>query len=141
MEPFMSILWLAGFVIALVVEAGCICLLSVWFAGGALVAMVAALLGAQIWLQVVLFFAVSIVLLALVRPLAKKHFLPKLEKTNADALVGATGLTTSAVDEDRGWVKVQGMDWSARSEHGPIPEGKHVRVEKIRGVKLYVTEQ
>ena len=94
------------------------------------------------WLQVLLFFAVSIVLLAALRPLVKKHFTPKLEKTNVDAVVGTTGTVISPIDniQATGRVKLGGMEWTARSTSGePIGEGTIVKVDRIEGVKAFVT--
>ena len=142
MQEYMSVLWLIGFVIALVVEGSCICLLAVWFAGGALAAMAAALLGAQIWRQVVLCFAVSIALLALVRPIARKHFTPKLARTNIDSVIGARGYVTQDIDNlsAPGTVKLGGMEWTARSTSGePVPQGTLVQVDKFEGVKVFVS--
>ena len=138
----MPILWLIVFIAALVVEGSCICLLAVWFAGGALAALAASLLGGQIWLQVVLFFAVSIALLALVRPLARKHFTPKLERTNIDSVIASRGYVTARIDnlQATGTVKLGGMEWSARSSDGAsIEAGTLVQVDKIEGVKVFVT--
>ena len=94
------------------------------------------------WLQVLLFFAVSIVLLAALRPLVKKHFTPKLEKTNVDAVVGTTGTVISPIDNIQapGRVKLGGMEWTARSTSGePIAEGTIVKVDRIEGVKAFVS--
>ena len=135
-------LWLAlmiGFVIA---EAACpFHLVSVWFAVGSLVAMIAAVLGAQLWLQIVLFLAISVVLLAAMVPLVRKFIIPKQTKTNVESVIGSMGYVTEAVDNisAAGQVKLGGMYWTARSENGhPIPVGTLVEVTKIEGVKAFV---
>ena len=77
-------------------EAATVSLVSTWFAAGALAAMVTSLLGGELWLQVVIFAVVSGVLLALLRPIAKKHFTPKLTRTNVDSVVGTEGIARIA---------------------------------------------
>lgn len=137
-----AIVWFCAMLLFLVIEANTVTIVSAWFAGGALAALIASLLGGPMWLQVLLFFAVSIVLLAALRPLVKKHFIPKLEKTNVDAVVGTTGTVISPIDniQATGRVKLGGMEWTARSTSGePIAEGTIVKVDRIEGVKAFVT--
>ena len=102
----------------------------------------AAVLGAEIWLQAVLFFAVSAVLLACLRPFVRKFIKPKVVATNVDAIVGSTGYVTAPIDNiaAQGQVKLGAMEWSARSTGGePIPEKTLVKVDRIEGVKVFVT--
>ena len=80
--------WFVMLVLFILVEANTVTLVSSWFAAGALIAMIVSFFGAPIWLQAVLFFVISIVLLAAFRPLAKKYFTPKLTKTNVDSIIG-----------------------------------------------------
>lgn len=138
-----AITWLVLLAAFLIVEAVCaVHLVSIWFAAGALAALLASLLGAEIWLQIVLFLAVSCVLLALLWPFTRKVLKPKLMKTNVDAVIGSTGLVTAAIDNlsAAGQVKLGAMEWSARSSTGvPIPAGTTVQVDRIEGVKVYVT--
>ena len=104
--------------------------------------MVAALLGGPLWLQVTLFLAVSAVLLALLRPLVKRYISPEITATNVDSVIGSTGLVTTAIDNASaaGQVKIGGMDWTARSTSGePIEVGTLVKVDKIEGVKAFVS--
>ena len=136
------IVWLAILIAMLVVEANTITLVSLWFAFGALAALIASLLGAEIWLQAVLFLGISAVLLACLRPLARKHLTPRITRTNVDSVVGAQGFVTADIDNvaAAGQVKLGAMYWSARSTSGaPIPEGTLVRVDRIEGVKVYVS--
>lgn len=138
----MVILWVALLVIFIITEVLTVSLVSVWFAAGALAATVCALLGGEVWLQAVLFFAVSGVMLFLLRPVAKKHFTPKLTRTNVDAVVGSTGKVTLCIDNDAasGQVKLGAMEWTARSTSGAvIEEGTRIRVDKIEGVKAFVS--
>ena len=137
-----TILWLALLIGFIWIEASTVSLVSSWFALGALVALIASALGAEIWLQVVLFFVVSGVCLVLLRPIIKKHFTPKLVKTNVDSVIGTKGYVTAAVDNltGAGQVKLGAMYWTARSTSGePIPEGTLVKVDRIEGVKAFVS--
>lgn len=137
------IIWFGLFLAFIVVEASCpFHLVSIWFAAGSLVAIVVSLLGGPVWLQVALFLVVSCLLLVLLWPLIKKFINPKLTKTNVDAIVDSQGIVTAAIDNvlAAGRVKLGGMEWTARSTTGdPIPEGTLVRVDKVEGVKVFVT--
>lgn len=130
-------------VVFLIAEAACpIHLVSIWFALGALVALLCAALSAPVWLQITLFVVVSGVLLALLWPLAKKFLNSKVTATNVDSVVGSVGRVTTDIDnvEARGQVKLGGMEWTARSTSGdPISVGTEVRVDRVEGVKVYVT--
>ena len=138
----LTILWLALLVVFLVTEAATVTMVSLWFAAGALTALAASLLHAPVRLQVVLFLAVSALLLAALRPMARKHFTPKLSKTIVDAVVGSQGYVTADIDNvsATGTVKLGAMEWTARSTAGcAIPKGTLVQVDKIEGVKAFVT--
>lgn len=138
----MTIVWAVLLIAFIWVEASTVGLVSVWFAAGSLAAGIASLLGAEIWLQVVLFFGVSGVPLLLLRPIAKKHFTPKLTKTNVDAVIGSIGKVLKRIENDaaEGQVKLGAMEWTARSTSGDvIEEGTLVRVDRIEGVKVYVS--
>lgn len=136
-------IWLGLMILFIITEAVCaIHLVSIWFAAGALVAMIAAALGAKLWLQITLFLLVSGVLLALLWPLVKKFLRPNLKKTNIDSIIGTTGLVTITVDnmESTGQVKLNGMEWTARSTSGKIIDPHtEVKVDRIEGVKVFVT--
>ena len=137
-----TILWLGLMVLFLLVEANTVSVVSIWFAVGALVALVASLAGAEIWLQAVLFFVVSAGLLAALRPVVRKYFKPKLTKTNVDAVIGSQGYVTAQIDNlsGKGQVKLGAMEWTARSTDGSvISEGTLVKVDRIEGVKAFVT--
>lgn len=137
-----AVLWFILIVVFLAMESSTVSLVSIWFAAGSLVAMLAALLGAEIWLQIVLFVAVSVLLLASLRSVVKKFITPKLVKTNVDAVVGKTGPVLETVDniQGTGRVKLGGMEWSARSTAGAsIEEGTLVKVDRVEGVKVFVT--
>jgi membrane protein implicated in regulation of membrane protease activity len=138
-----AIFWLVLMLVFLVVEAVCaIHLVSIWFAAGSLVAMVVSLVGGEIWLQITVFLAVSCVILALMWPFVRKFLNPGLKKTNIDSVIGSTGLVTVAVDNVSalGQVKLNGMEWTARSTTGAVIEpGTVIRVDRIEGVKVFVS--
>ena len=137
-----AILWLVLLIVFLVVEAVTVTLVSLWFAAGALAALLVSFFGAAIWLQVLIFLAGSSIALAALRPMARKYIKPKVTATNVDAVIGSTGLVTVAVDNvtAAGQVKLGAMVWSARSTSGdPIPEGTLVRADRIEGVKVFVS--
>lgn len=135
-------IWFGVMLAFLVVEASCpIHLVSIWFAAGSLVAMIAAALGAEVWLQIVLFVAVSAVLLISLWPFTRKVLKPRLVKTNVDAVIGQKGHVTEAIDnvDATGQVKLGGMYWTARSASGQnIEKGALVQVERVEGVKVFV---
>lgn len=138
-----SYIWLGLIVLFLIVEGACpIHLVSLWFAAGALVALIASLFSAPLWLQVTLFILVSVALLASLWALVRKFINPRITQTNVDAVIGSTGLVTVAIDNVSavGQVKLGAMEWTARSASGdPIPEGTLVKVERIEGVKVIVS--
>lgn len=136
------IIWLVLMIAFLMVEAQSVTMVSLWFGAGALAALIAALCGAEFWLQAVIFFAVSIALLACLRPLVRKYFTPKITKTNVDSVIGLEGLVTAEINNvtAQGQVKLGAMEWTARSTSGEIiPAGTLVKVDKIEGVKAFVT--
>lgn len=136
-------IWLILLIGFLIVEGACpIHLVSIWFAAGSLVALLVSLMGAAVWLQITLFILVSGVLLALLWPMVRKYMKPHLTATNVDAVAGTVGIVVSPIDnvDAVGQVKLNGMEWSARSTTGePIPQGAKVRVDRVQGVKVFVT--
>ena len=139
---FAAIGWFALTVILLIAEAATVTVISLWFAAGALAAMVTALLGAGLWVQAVVFVLVSAAALTALRPLVRKHLTPKLTATNIDSVIGSVGIVTGTIDNltATGQVKLNGMEWSARSTSGNTLEaGTKIRVDKIEGVKVFVS--
>ena len=135
-------IWLIMAVIFLIAEAATVTMVSLWFAGGCLAALAVALLGGSWGLQIGIALVVSAALLACLRPMAKKHFTPKLTKTNVDAIIGSQGYVTADIDNvaATGTVKLGAMEWTARSTAGTqISAGTLVKVDKIEGVKAFVT--
>lgn len=138
-----SIIWLVVLAILLVIEFLTLGLTTVWFAGGALVAFLVSLAGGLLWLQLLLFIAVSVVLLLFTRPLAVKYLNKDVQKTNVDSIPGQKGIVTATIDnlKAEGQVTIQGMEWTARAKNGnTIEKGKVVRVTAVEGVKLIVEE-
>lgn len=137
--------WLILFVVLLVIEICTLGLTTVWFAGGALVAWVLALLKVSLPIQVIVFLIISIALLVLTRPIVMKKFNRKREQTNAERLIGQIAVVTEQIDNIHatGVVVVGGLEWSARTKEPDviIEKDKIVIVEKIQGVKLIVKEK
>lgn len=141
LEGWLPVLWLMAAVVFGIFEAVTIQLVAIWFAVGALAALVPALLGGPFWLQFVTFAAASALSLAMTRPLVAKVLRVKKTPTNADRLIGMVGVVTETICnvEERGRVLVDGASWSARSEDGePVEEAEHVVVKGIKGVKVIV---
>ena len=140
-ESMMQIIWLILLIVFAASESATVGLTSIWFAAGALTALIAALLGGPLWVQITLFLAVSLLCLAAVRPLAKRLLNSRVEPTNADRVIGAQAQVTEDIDNihGRGAVVIRGMTWSARSQDGgPISAGTMVKVLRIEGVKVFV---
>ena len=138
----MIFVWLIALAVLLVVEFMTAALTTIWFAGGALLALICAFFGGPVWLQVFLFAAGSVVLLFLTRPLAVKYLNKGAVHTNADSLIGKEAVVTERIDNLRstGAVQVNGQVWTARSvnpEH-TIEKDEIVMIRAIEGVKLIV---
>ena len=140
----MLIVWLVLLIICIVAEVATMGLVSIWFAGGALVAMITAALWAPFGVQIGCFFLVSLLLLCFTRPIAVKYFNKDRVKTNAESLVGRKAIVTAEIDnlQAKGQVTVNGAEWSARSEDAEVKlsEGMVVEIVDIKGVKLIVKE-
>ncbi len=137
-----AIFWLIAMVVFMIAEGVTVSLVSIWFALGALAALVVSLVGGNLMLQVILFLSISIILLASLRSLVRKYINPRLIHTNVDSVIGSTGVVTIPVNNVAalGRVTIGGMDWSARSSTGePLPEGAQIRVDRVEGVKLFVS--
>ncbi len=136
--------WLGAFVLFGVVEAATAGLTSIWFAAGALVALIATALGAQVWLQVTIFILASAAAIAATRPLVRRFGKRRRVATNADRVLGRTARVTEEINNliPTGAVYVDGKTWTARSAGGgPIPSGAMVTVLAMEGVKLIVREK
>ena len=137
-----AIFWLAAMVVFILAEAATVTLVSIWFAAGALAAIVVALLGGGLGLQVMTFLLVAALMLISLRSVVRKYIRPRLVRTNVDAIAGTTGFVTTPINNVAalGQVKLNGMEWSARSTDGThIPEGTLVKVDRVEGVKVFVS--
>lgn len=137
----MLIVWILLLILFVVVEAITAQLTTIWFAFGAVAALISYMFNAPIWLQWVIFTVVSLIALIATRPLVKKITGKKKERTNADMVIGKDGIVEETIDNAsaKGTVKVNGNFWTARSLSGEIIEkGSTVRVSKIDGVKIIV---
>lgn len=137
-------MWLIIAAIMIVAEIISMGLTTIWFAGGAIIAGFVAYLGAHWLVQLLIFAAVSMVLFIFTRPIAIKHFMKDREKTNVESLVGQTAYVKQAIDnvKETGMVKLNGMEWTARSVDGSAIEADtEVIVKEISGVKLIVEKK
>ena len=137
-----SIVWLVLMALCLAVEASTVTLVSLWFAAGALAALIVASTGGSVGFQIAVFAVVSAALLASLRPIVRKYIAPKHTHTNVDAVIGSEGYVTADIDNRNatGSVKLGAMEWTARSSTGQIIKaGTLVRADRIEGVKVFVT--
>lgn len=137
--------WLVLLIVFLGIEVATLGLATIWFAAGALTAIIAAVLNAPVAIQIALFFLVSLLLLFFTRPVAVKYFNKDRIRTNAESLVGRQAIVIEDIDnlESAGRVTVNGQEWSARSadDRVKIPQGIVVTILAINGVKLIVREE
>lgn len=137
-----SIVWLAVLVVLLAIELATLGLTTIWFAGGALAAFFVSMFGANLPIQIILFGAVSVVLLLFTRPWAVRYVNKDRIKTNAESLIGKTAVVTEEIQNlaGTGQVQVGGQEWTARAkdESMTIPKGAKVCILSISGVKLIV---
>ena len=134
--------WLILLIIFLIAEAVTVALVSIWFAGGALVGLIAAALHAPWWLQIILCCITALILLFFTRPIAVKYFNRSRVKTNVDGLIGKQAIVISEIDnlQETGQAAVGKQEWTARNvvDDEKIPVGAVVVIEEIKGVKLMV---
>ena len=136
-------IWLAVFVACVGLEAVSMALTSIWFAGGALIACILSIAGANLYIQIAAFVVVSFLLLFSTRPLALRYINQKTVRTNVDALVGKKARVTTEIDNDeaKGTAVVSGQEWTARSADGSrIPKNTMVEIQAVSGVKLIVSK-
>lgn len=137
----MPFIWLIVAVILGIMEAVTVSLISVWFAIGALAAIIPAYFGVPFWGQILVFLAVSAIAFAFTKRFFKDVVKVKKQPTNSDGLIGTDGIVTAEINnlEGAGKVYISGLTWSARSKNGKtIPEGAVVTVDKIEGATLVV---
>lgn len=136
-----AVLWLILFVVLIIIEASSLNLITIWFAIGALLAMLAALLGVPVYFQVVIFIISSALMLAFTKPIVQNVLKVKKERTNADKIIGEKGIVIEKIDpiNGTGQVKVGGQMWAARSiDDIEIEINEMVEIQEISGVKLFV---
>ena len=146
--PMYAVGWGFAVIFFLLLEALTMGLTTIWFAAGAFVAAAVALFGCPFSVQIVAFVVVSVLCLVFTRPIAKRFLNDKTEKTNADSVIGCTGVVTEDIDNllAKGQVLVKGQYWTARAEEDGklikegsiIREGAKVTVKEISGVTLIV---
>ena len=137
----MTVFWLVAMIAFFVVEAATVNLMTLWFAFGALAALITSLLGGELWLQIVVFIVVTVITLRPTRKLAKKYFSKNHQATNSDIVIGKDCIVVEEIDNllSTGAVKCLGKEWTARSESGKkIVAGETVTAVAIEGVKLIV---
>lgn len=134
--------WLAFIIVLVIIEAATAELVTIWFAGGAVLALILSAFGAPLWAQTGTFAAASLLLLLLTRPLIKKYMKKGAGENGLDRMVGKQGLVTEQVNNlaGTGEVQVDGQYWMARTEDNrmTIKKGQVVIVRKIKGVRLIV---
>ena len=139
-----SLGWLILLGILLIIEIITLGLTTIWFAGGALIAFLVAILGGAVWLQIVIFLAVSMLLLIFTRPIAMKYMNKNVQKTNVNSLEGEMAVVIQTIDnlKGTGQVVIHGMEWATKAKEDKIIEkGTTVSVIAIEGVKLVVQEE
>lgn len=135
-------LWLGAIILFVVVEGVTVSLVSIWFAIGSAAAFIASLFTPSFWIQLAVFSVVSVISMALIRPLAQKYLIPRRHATNADRILGQEGVVVETIDNRKaqGRISVSGMEWTARSmENTPIPVDTPVTILRIEGVKVLVS--
>lgn len=140
----MTFVWIAAIVVFGIAEAATAGLVSIWFVAGAVAALLSLELGAVLWLQIVVFLAVSIAALVATRPLAHKMLDKTIVPTNADRVLHHTAKVTETIDNENttGAVYIDGKTWTARSEDGDvIARGSMVTIVRMEGVKLFVRKE
>lgn len=140
----LMIIWLVVLIVAIAIEVGTLGLTSIWFAGGALVAVIAAAFSLPLWFQILLFLLVSLLLMIFTRPIAVKYFNKDRVRTNVESLIGRQAIVISEIDnlQGIGQVTVGGQEWSARSDDDKksLAVGAVVEIVAVSGVKLIVKE-
>ncbi len=134
-------IWGAIFVGTVIAELETMQLISIWFSAGSLAAFFAAVFHMPPLGQMVVFVAVSIVLLIATKPLLKKFKVGKMTPTNIDAEVGRDATVIEEINpaQNTGRVKIGGVNWRARTrDDAVIPVNTVVKVTEISGTTAYV---
>lgn len=134
--------WIVIALILFTVEAITLNLVTIWFALGAVSACLSAIARANVYTQWAFFVSVSAFLIIITKPFADRNLKVKKQATNADRVIGKTGIVTYNILPNKfaGSVMVDGYDWSAISANGePIYVGETVIIQEIRGARLIVS--
>lgn len=137
---YMWIVWLSIAIFFLLIESITVELISVWFTGGSLIAMILSLLNLELGWQIAAFCVTSIILIIFTRPIVTRYLKRNESKTNVDSLIGTIATVTKDIlPDDRGEVKVNGQYWLAiSSDNTQIANGTKVTILAIEGAKLIV---
>ena len=142
---YLDIFWLVLMILMLVFELATVGLTTIWVAGGSLAALIVSLLNGPLWLQIVIFLAVTFLLLWFTRPLAVKYLNSKKMATNYEATKGKEVLVLERVDNiaETGKVRLDGMEWTARSVENDITfeVNEKAFVKDVSGVKLMIVKE
>ena len=140
----MPMIWLLLIVVFVVAEAVTYGLTTIWFAGGALVGAILAFLGYELMIQIIVFFAVSVFLLIVTRPLALRFMKRDKPKSSVNSVVGKKAIVVEKIDNraQKGKVRIYDVDWLAgtASDDETVEEGTVVTVKEIHGVRLTVEQ-
>lgn len=142
MEAWMWIIWLGIFILAIVIETLGTDLVSIWFAAGALIALIISFTGCAWWIQIIVFAAVSVVSILCLRPLIHKYMRNNIVRTNIDQMIHSKGVMKERYDIlHHGEVVVNGVTWTAiaQKEKDVLEPGDIVEVVGVTGNKLIVT--
>ena len=137
--------WLVWALLAVALAVGEILTPGMFFLGpvalAAVAAMVVAVVGAPVWLEIAVFGAASAASLAVLRPIARAHLkMPRAIRTGTAALEGAKAVVLQRVDGMGGRVRIGGEEWSARSyvQDEVFDPGTQVEVAQIEGATALV---
>ena len=141
-----AIFWLVVMVLFLILEMVTISLVSIWFVGGSLAAFLVSFVVNELRIEVLVFLGVSLLLLFLLRPMARKFGVKQKDqiRSGAQALVGKRAVVTEHIDNlhAKGAVQVNGQFWSAKSldDDTTIRKDSVVIIKEVDGVRLVVEE-
>jgi membrane protein implicated in regulation of membrane protease activity len=143
MKEIIPYIWIGIIIFAAVAELHTLALVSVWFVAAGIIAFIFSLAGMEVWLQVLLFFIITSILLILSRTIFKKFIKFKSESTNVDSLIGKTAIVTEEINnlKSTGEIRINGVLWTARAEDDDIiyETGLVVTISAIEGVKAICT--
>ena len=142
MEQYMWIIWLALFVIMIIIEASGPALVSIWFSVGALLALIVSFIpGVAWWIEIIVFLVISSACLLALRPICKRYFKRNTLNTNVDSFVGKRGYVIEDIEDLKpGAVKIGDVSWTAvpADSKQKILENEVIEVVAVNGNKLVV---